>query len=378
VRFQRPGPSRTRRRSASAADRARDVVGLYGDPGSTWGIGLELAFDDALSRSEVEAGADALFDQHPLLGERPALDLVDIDWDRCRTEAVTTAYADDGTLVRLVLDGSGRRLLVAAHHGVCDGLGLVAVAAALSDRPLHSRARGIGHRRAVQRFGTRSVMRLGEALFRPPPRFPSHHVRGTRERGSSAMAEILLSRELPAQGRGTAALLRGVADAYVARGGRGEPLVIVGASRRSDARLEPDRQTAYLRIRVPAGLAVHEVERRLAHCAPEPDFPATALLGLGPALVRPFRGRLGATATVSNLGVIEGEGLRAGAMFAASSGPRAVVVGLCTTARTTTLTLRTRAAEYPLEQSYALLDDLVAGYLRGDSETAVGEAAGGG
>ena len=81
---------------------------------------------------------------------------------------------------------------------------------------------------------------------------------------------------------------------------------------------------------------------------PEPDFPETSARGIGPWVTHLLRGRLGATALLSNLGVLEAPGLGSVAMFPATSGPRAVAVGLATAGGTTTLSLRTRRANSPL------------------------------
>jgi hypothetical protein len=69
------------------------------------------------------------------------------------------------------------------------------------------------------------------------------------------------------------------------------------------------------------------------------------------------RGRLGATALLSNLGLVEGP-VESLAMFPACSGPRAVAIGLASTRACTTLSLRTRRAEFDAEEHARLLDDL--------------------
>ena len=65
---------------------------------------------------------------------------------------------------------------------------------------------------------------------------------------------------------------------------------------------------------------------------------------------------------LSNLGVLEAPGLRSVAMFPATSGPRAVAVGLATAGGTTTLSLRTRRADFAPADSARLLADIVDAY----------------
>jgi hypothetical protein len=250
------------------------------------------------------------------------------------------------------------RILVAAHHGVCDGLGLVALGGLLAGRSTSSLARGIGDRSASEGFARRSARRLVEAARRPPPRFPS------RSAGQVAahVPDHLRVAELPACAGGTADLVAAVLRAFEERGGHGDPLLFVGASRRPAGRPSPDRRTAYLRLRAAAGSAPSDVADALARTAPEPDFPETSWLGVGPLATRVLRDRLGATATISNLGVLKGDGLRSAAMFAASNGPRAVVVGLATAGETTSVPLRTRASDYSVEETDEILDLVATGY----------------
>ena len=124
-----------------------------------------------------------------------------------------------------------------------------------------------------------------------------------------------------------------MASVFRRRGHRGLPLLVVGASRRSGSVPESDRQTAYLRLRVPADATVEDVRRSLAAVDPEPDFPTTSAGGIGPRMARLMRRRLGATAVLSNLGRIEGP-VDSIAMFPACSGPRAVSIGLASTSST--------------------------------------------
>jgi hypothetical protein len=248
----------------------------------------------------------------------------------------------------------GRRLAVGAHHGAVDGLGLVAAAGVALGQPLRILARGIGDRPARTGFFRSSVSRLGEALVDPPPRFAG--------RGEDSPLEDLSELTRPLVERGTAHLAAAAAGVFGSRGHQGLPLLVVGASRRVGTLPEADRQTAYLRLRVSARAEPENVRRALAAVVPEPDFPATSVRGIGPRVAHLLRRRLGATALLSNLGMIDGP-LDSIAMFPACSGPRAVAVGLASTTGTTTLSLRTRRADFTADEHAGLLSELAARFF---------------
>ncbi|GAA4697652.1 hypothetical protein [Nocardioides nanhaiensis] len=316
---------------------ATEVVGLYGDPDATWSIAVDLGLLAAVRPEDLEERAAAMVAAHLHLGPTPEVLVSDVEDER--QAAVVQAYRPGDPLVRLVLAPDGRRLLVAAHHGAVDGLGLLGVARTVLDLDLRCGARGIGDRSSPTGFLLSSVRRVGEALLAPPLRFGGD--------GSPAeVGEHVTARELPPTRRGTAALATSVLAAHrrLHPGARGRAVLAVGASRRTDPRPRPDRQTAYLRLRLPPGTPGEQVAAALATVPPEPDFPETSAGGLGPLATRALRGRLGATATLSNLGSVEGQ-LRSVAMYPALNGPRAVGVGLASTALTMTLTLRTRRSD---------------------------------
>lgn len=339
----------------SAGRQAREVVGLYGDPDTTWGICLELGFTGRLVPGQVRERATALVDAHPHLGPEPVVLAVgDGEWDVRREEAAAAPYDVAGPLVRLLLSDDGRRLLVAAHHGACDGLGLVAIADQVSEGGLVSAARGIGDRPAPMSFLRSSIARVQEALLHPPPRFVS-------QVAPVATGEHLRVLTLPRRTSGTVDLCVALADVFVTwnrptTGSSARPLFVTGASRRPGGTLAPDRQTAYLRFRVDPSWDRTRMAAEFGALAPEPEFPETSVGGIGPRVTRLLRDRLGATAQLSNLGIVEGPGLEYAAMFPALSGPRGLAVGLVTTTATTTLSLRTRAAEFSAQDTDRLID----------------------
>lgn len=123
-------------------------------------------------------------------------------------------------------------------------------------------------------------------------------------------------------------------------------LVVMGASRRAPGELAPDRRTAYLCIPLKLGWDEARVATAIRAVEPESDFPETSAGGVGPMVMRALKNRLGYTVNVSNLGVVTGEGLDSLAMFPAVNGPQAVGVGLVSTARHTTVSLRTRRSDF--------------------------------
>jgi len=327
---------------------AREVVGLYGDPDTSWGIAVDLGVRGPDPGQATERLA-RLCATHEHLGAAPTVEVVsEADWSARRAEMATAGY-DRGALLRVAVREDGRRLAVGAHHGAVDGLGLVAVAGAALGQPLRTLARGIGGRPAPTGFLRSSLRRLREALVDPPPRFGGI--------GEASPQEDLSEVTRGLAHRGTAHLAVAAADAFGGRGHDGLPLLVIGASRRVGTLPEADRQTAYLRIRVPVDAGADEVRRSLAAVDPEPDFPATSARGIGPRATHLMRHRLGATALLSNLGAIEGP-VDSIAMFPACSGPRAVAIGLASAPSTTTLSLRTRRADFTAAEHAGLLSDL--------------------
>lgn len=357
----------TRRREDA---RGREVVGLYGDPDTTWGIGVEAGLAQDLRADDVERGLRAISERYPLLGAvGPVAQVAADQWELARTTALAEPFLPGQPLVRAICgpdDEHGRaRLLVTAHHGVCDGLGLLALVGAAIGTPVIPTTAGLGARPSHGSFVATVPKRVIEAVRRPPPRFPTIGGPGAPDDGDLAQArgETVIVASVDRVKVGTVALCQALARVFVERarrdrgGPQGPPLLFVGASRRPPGTVAPDRQTAYLRFRVDPRWTAAEAAAAFASLAPEPDFPETSLRGLGPRLVRPLRNRLGSTAMVSNLGVVEGN-VEWLAMYPALSGPAAVSVGLVTTATRTTLSVRTRSSEFGQKDATDLLESL--------------------
>jgi hypothetical protein len=347
-----------------AVRRARAVVGLYGDPAVPWGICVELGFATPLDTGSFPARLEALTAAHPHLGVVPGVQVADGSTWRSALEVVATApFGDRDPLVRVLVSGDRRGLVVGAHHGASDGLGLLALADALTGAGIGSAALGIGDRTSSASFLRSSLARLAEALVAPPARF----------RGAEAApepGETLLRRELPSTRAGTAELAAAVAAEFARWRSRGRttgrrPLLVYGASRRPVGVLAPDRQTAYFRLPFDPAWDRAAMRTAMAGLEPEPTFPETTAGGVGPWVTHALRNRLGSTAVLSNLGVVAGDDLVSVAMYPVPSGPRAVAFGLASTSTTTTVTLRTRRTEFGAAETGRLLDGVVAGLARG-------------
>lgn len=350
----------------TAVRRANEVVGLYGDPDVTWGISLELVFADPLDLSGASSRLRRMVDEHPHVGAVPEVEEVPLDdWYHQREVVASGPLGVEGRLVRIQVDSEHRRLFVTSHHGVADGLGMLAIAEAVVGRPVRSYAKGIGERPARRAFVLSSVLRLLEALFNPPARFsgsarrtstPGTSTPGTRAEMPDSMPQLTTGpRRL--DGAVISHALLEVFRRWPRRrnsGGR-RFLVIMGASRREPGVNVPDRQTAYLRIPLRRGWSVDQVREAVRATEPEPDFPETSAGGIGPVIIRMLRNRLGCTVNFANLGRIEAEGLVSGTIYPALNGPLAVGVGVVSTDVSTTLSVRTRRTDFTEEETATFL-----------------------
>jgi hypothetical protein len=337
---------------------ARQVVGLYGDPDVTWCILLELELSEAVARSDVAERLGAVLAAHPHLGARVSVEslrrLGTAVAPEDRERLANRPFGDHEALVRVALSDDGTVLLLAAHHGSIDGLGLVGLAGLLLNLPLGTSARGLARTGGEPGFVRGTLRRLHEVVLRPPERFRARTV------SRAAHGDVLAHTDLPALRRGTAALAW--AGLSTVRRWNGptrrlrQPVIALGVSRRpGTAPIVPDRDTAYSRL--PAGdlAALPELVERLAATDPEPDFPVTDAGGLGPALLRLLASRLGATTLVSNLGMLDDSRVRAARFWPVASGQAGVAFGLASTGGTTTLTVRARGRWFRREDASRML-----------------------
>lgn len=347
---------------------AARVVGLYGDPDVSWSIVLEARLRHHVDVDEAGSALEDLVSRHPHLGPVPSSAIVpEADLPAARDDLANRVYTVPEPLVRCVLGEDGRTVLLACHHGVADGIGLLGLLGAVVGLDLRSGARGISEATSGTGFARRAVSRFREAALRPPQRL--HPVRGSGAapgRGdwlvSRAVTSPLSTAVLVAAARRAVHEWNGAESA----GTRRRPVVLaIGASRRpSGSQPSPDRQAAYLRLAdVPYPLTVHDARELLRQTPPEPTFPATTGLGIGPLLTRALASRLGSTLLLSNLAdvrsLVEIDRL---AFFPATGGPSAVAVGLATVAGRSTLTVRARRRDFT-EAAATELGDLFSAAL---------------
>jgi hypothetical protein len=335
-----------------ASDHAHRVVGLYGDPTVSWSILLEADLAAAAPEPEkLRARLAAAIQQYPHLGVLPEIE-VTADLPAVRDRFASVPYERAEPLVRVAVCTGEPTLLVAAHHGALDGLGLLSLLGILLDVPVSSAARGIGERPGGRSFAVSALQRLAEALFAPPGRI-------TPDRERSASGDVFAARHLPRLRLGAAgfvaAAVRATEGWNRAHGARTARVVAaVGASRRSGAAPEPVHDSAFFRLRLGRGADAAAV---LAAQAPEPDFPARSsrLARLGTRLLA---SRLGSTFLVSNLGVVStGDTVRSLAFYPAASGRSGVAFGAATTGGTTTVTVRARRKDFDAPAAVRLLDE---------------------
>ncbi len=346
-----------------ASDHAQRVVGLYGDPTVSWSILLEAELGAAAPEPEkLRARLAAATREHPHLGAVPGIvRTTPAELPSVRDRFAAAPYGRAEPLVRVAVCVGEPTLLIAAHHGALDGLGLLSLLGVLLDVPVSSGARGIGERAGGKPFALSAVQRLAEALFAPPGRI-------TPDREREAVGDVFAASHVPQLRLGAAGFVAAAARATErwnhAHGARTARVVAaLGASRRSGAAPEPVHDSAFFRLRLGGGADVATV---LAAQPPEPDFPARSsrVARLGTRLLA---SRLGSTFLVSNLGVVStGDTVRSLAFYPAASGRSGVAFGAASTGGTTTVTVRARRKDF---------DALAAARLLGEFRDAVRDQA---
>lgn len=351
--------------SLRASDRAQTVIGLYGDPTVSWSILLEARLSTALDPAAVSERLRVATERYPHLGAPPLIDSVaPAELAAVRDRFAAAPYDRGAPLIRVALREDEPLVLIAAHHGALDGLGLLALLGIALDVPISSGARGIGARAADRSFLGSALRRLAEALFAPPSRIAP--VGDTR----NSPGDVFAAWHEPSLKLGTATLVSAAVRASEHwNGGRGSDasriVAAVGASCRSGATVEPEHDSAFFRLRLKPGATARDVTDVLAVRPPEPDFPArtSRIAKLGTRLLA---GRLGSTFLVSNLGIVSAGGaVRSIAFYPAASGRSGVAFGAATVGDTSTLTVRARRRDFDAAAADALVGEL-AHALRGE------------
>jgi hypothetical protein len=338
----------------AATERARAAIGLYGDLTVAWSILLQAGIRKSAEPVDPQAVGVRLAKltaEHPALGAAPDVRTVE-SLDAVRAEFADTAYRPGEPLIRAAVADSD--LLLAAHHGAVDGLGLLAVLGTALDAPVRTDAVGLLDRPPATSFAVSAARRAAEALFTPPTRL-------RRSPGTGGGGELLQATQLPRKHIGTAAMTAAALSVVATWNGSADGRIVaaVGASRDGGAVLRPEHRATFLRLRLPAGADHRAIRDMLTRQPPEPDFPASRSRAVRLAY-RLLAGRLGATFLVSNLGVVHaGTQVESLAFYPAASGPAGIAFGGASTATTTTLTVRARRRDFSAEAAAAILGQLV-------------------
>jgi hypothetical protein len=351
--------------SLRASDRAQTVVGLYGDPTVSWSILLEARLTSPPDPAVVSERLRLATERYPHLGAPPEIDSVaPAELAAVRDRFAAAPYARGAPLIRVAVCADEPQVLIAAHHGALDGLGLLALLGVALNVPISSGARGIGARAADRSFLVSAVHRLAEALFAPPSRIaPAGENR-------NHPGDVFAAWHEPRMKIGAAAFVAAavrVSERWNGERGLSASRIVaaVGASCRSGAAPEPEHDSAFFRLRLKPGSTVDEVAEVLAAQPPEPDFPArtSRIAKLGTRLLA---GRLGSTFLVSNLGIVSaGDVVRSIAFYPAASGRSGVAFGAATVGDTSTLTIRARRKDFDAAAAAVLVGEL-AHALRGE------------
>jgi hypothetical protein len=352
----------------AAVRRAKEALAWTGQAGAAWSVVLEAQVAAPLAPDGVRDRLAAAAAEAPHLGPPAPVEAVaEAEFPRVRAAFADRPYAEGGPAVRAAVCAGDRAVVVlAAHHGALDGLGLVALLGEVLGAPVTSSVRGVDAA-PVEGWRPRAVAgRLREALLAPPAR-----VRPAR-RDRAARGDRLVAATGPALHGGTAALVaaavRSVRAWNAHRGAATRrPVVAVGVSRRGGTELTLAHDATWLRLRLDGAADEDAVAAVLRRTRPE-------RVGRGPTLAPPLAAaarlvaeQLGSTLLVSNLGVLDGpRQLRSVAFFPKQYGRSPVALGAATVAGTTTLTLRVRARDFEPDDAERLLG-AIARELRADS-----------
>jgi hypothetical protein len=268
--------------------------------------------------------------------------------------AANDPYPEPGPFVRVGATPGG--VVVAAHHAVLDGLGLVAVMGLVVGAGLGTTARGVRgpHDAGTARRLAYPAARLGEALIRPPDAIAARA-------GPPAPGDRLAATTIePAVGTAglVAAAARAVRRWNAERGARATRVVVaVGASARSGEHPTVGRASTWFRIEVPRGTTAPGVRQLLQRRGPEPPAGATVLRAArASGVAARIERRTGSTLLVSNLGELAPDGVVGAAEFYPSAhGRSGVAVGAIRAGGATTLTVRARAADFTDEEAARFL-----------------------
>ncbi len=341
----------------TSAQRAHEAMAFAGGANVSWSVVLEARLARVPSAAQIR---DRLWTTLPVRHPELAVPLPDpIAVDGTRLDAVRAAlaerpYAADEPAIRVaVVHAEQPVLMLAAHHGALDGLGLVGLLGLVLGEPVRSSVRGLAERRPRRSFARAVLGRTAEALFTPPARVaPAVQV---PDKGDVLVAHRL-ERPIPSAAALLTAATRAVRGWNADRGGEPERLVVaIGASRRDGDEPSLERRAAYLRLRLDA-IPDDGFRALLRRAAPEPIVERPGRLAPVAALGRPLARRLGSTLLLSSLGDVSGPaGLEGLAFFPVAHGRSGVSLGAAGHGPASTLTFRARRSDFDPAAAQQLL-----------------------
>ncbi len=250
----------------------------------------------------------------------------------------------------VVVGVAGHDLVLSAHHGAVDGLGLLRILEQRGHGPVTSSARGVADRPTGHGYAGTVARRLAEAALRPPGRITP------QRRGGSLAGDVLVETDLPGSFR-TAEIVHAAAGALTDRGA-GHVAVAVGATRDPDPGGAIDDRSALLRLRDVERLDLAGVERALRK-APVERPPVTrsgAVDRAASVAMRLLARRLGSTLLVSHLGEVTAPRVDRLVFHPVTAGGTGLALGAVGLRGRTVLTLRARASAWDADGLERLLE----------------------
>jgi hypothetical protein len=336
-------------------------MALMAGPRASWSIVLEARLAGGIDPDAVRSRLDQAAVDDSRLGPPPAVAHLDLSAleDR-RLAFANERYPEGASVLRCaVAPGPPATLLLAAHHGAIDGLGLIGLLGVATAGRAVSSARGVGAAPPRGSITAWAAVRAVRSLASPPPRVAPAH------RGAADGDHVLARAAAPGLSGGTARLtsaaLRAIASWNRQRGEPAFPAVVaVGASHRGGDAITLDNQAAWLRVTLDSG-DDGSTAARLAAAEPQPVAPpwrGPRLAGAAMALVA---GRMGSTLLVSNLGAVSGiDGLESLAFWPVAYGRSGVAIGAASVDGQTTVTVRAPARGFTAGDARQLVEGVAA------------------
>ncbi len=326
-------------------------------PEISWSVVLRASLNEAVPTEDVAERIRAGFEARPELGLIPEAQSFHSTAGAASDLAANMPFGPGDPLVRILSMEDPPHLILATHHAILDGLGLLALLGTALGSKVETDVRGLPAERQGRRgFFTTALRRLSEALVALPARVAS------ADGDAQASGDWLLSRAQDGPPPGTAALAAAVARAVRAwNGSHSESadriVLAVGASVRPGSDLQPENRSAYLRVHADTGDASALAAAIKAAPIESEDEPAPGLRRvtlISRPIVRLASSRLGSTALVSSLGRVSAPPIvREIHFFPVAHGRSAMTVGMSGLGDRTVLTLRcgrTRFSEKAAEQ----------------------------